>query len=60
MYKLVKACKQSENITYGSPTLYMYLGVSDYLVERCFLKLFGGNQATSTIRRSHNVNIDIG
>ena len=38
MYKLVNACKQSEKITYGSPTLYMYLGVSDYRVERCFFK----------------------
>jgi len=38
MYKLVKACKQSEKITYGSPTFYMYLGVSDYRVERCFFK----------------------
>jgi len=40
MYKLVKACKQSEKITYGSLTVYMYLGVSDYRVERCFFKVF--------------------
>jgi len=41
MYKLVKPCKQSEKITYGSPILYMYLGVSDYRVERCFWRFWG-------------------
>jgi len=45
-------------MTYESPTFY--LRVSDYRVERCFFKVVFLSLATSTIRRSHNVNIDTG